>query len=914
MRVRAAATGVGRASSCSTVLPSLVLGVEGLARYAIMAFPMSFAAADVLATRRRWPARRRTSAPPAWRMVVLALMINVPVVAAVTRVGMTRSGTHRVLRLAMTTASTSSAAPRPAVDLVGARCVVTGGLGFIGSNVVHRLVGGRRVGRRRRRARAGARRRPRQPGRPGPGDVEVLVADIGDARRRRRRRATPTSCSTSPGRSATWRRCSEPLRDLDLNVRSHLAFLETVRRVAPAATVVQTSTRQVYGRPQYLPVDEEHPTAAGRRQRHRQAGVRAVPPPLRRGATTCAVVVLRLTNVYGPRQHLEREGLGFLPVFVRQALLGEDIVLFGDGTQRRDCVHVDDVVEALLLAGDHAGGGGRDLQPRAPGLADAAPRSPRSRSRPPAGAAAVRCVPWPDELLTHRHRQLPGRLRQGQAGPRVVAAHLLRRRHRATRSATTSTARGPRRRPDAAPPSLRASAFARRHRARPRVRHRAARRRAGGARARARAGAARRPRRPATHVVGVASGAAALQLALAALGVGPGDEVIVPGLHRRADRVGRVRASAPRRCPSTSIRRRRRSTRTPSPRPLHRARPGPIVVVHLYGRPATVEPFVALGVPVIEDAAQAHGALAGVTGAAAIYSFYPTKNVGGIGDGGAVVTADAELAATVRRLRVHGMTEQYVHVDISQNHPHERARGGVAARCSCPHLARRQPSPGRRSPAATARPAPSLRWHADHPDHVVPPVRAARVDDRDAVRAALADRGVATGVHYPLAIDRAAGVPAPHHGALPAGRGVGGRVRLAPLLPGAHRRRGRPRRRRRWRTSARDPPQPGGRRRSRRSSPATTTSWPSPRWSATSTRVLVDSVERLRDHRRRRRLDRRLASPCSSASPTRSPSCASCVHEAEPRLRRGAACRASPRRPRSGSSTPTATPSTTPRS
>ena len=70
--------------------------------------------------------------------------------------------------------------------------------------------------------------------------------------------------------------------------------------------------------------------------------------------------MLRLTNVYGPRQHLEREGLGFLPVFVRQALLGEEIVLFGDGTQRRDCVHVDDVVEALLLAAVDAGGGRRD--------------------------------------------------------------------------------------------------------------------------------------------------------------------------------------------------------------------------------------------------------------------------------------------------------------------------------------------------------------------------------------------------------------------------------------------------------------------------------------------------------------------------------------------------------------------------
>ncbi len=141
----------------------------------------------------------------------------------------------------------------------------------------------------------------------------------------------------------------QPMRDLDLNVRSHLAFLESVRAVAPTARIVLTSTRQVYGRPRYLPVDEDHPTQPldvngidklACEQLHllygRQHGL--------------GVVVLRLTNVYGPRQHLERDGLGFLPVFVRHALLGEEIVLFGDGSQRRDCVHVDDVVEALVLA------------------------------------------------------------------------------------------------------------------------------------------------------------------------------------------------------------------------------------------------------------------------------------------------------------------------------------------------------------------------------------------------------------------------------------------------------------------------------------------------------------------------------------------------------------------------------------
>ena len=108
----------------------------------------------------------------------------------------------------------------------------------------------------------------------------------------------------------------DPLRDLDLNVRSHLLFLETVRRVAPNTTIVQTSTRQVYGRPLYLPVDERHPT--------NPVDVNGVDKLaceqlhlVYSNVHGLHATSLRLTNVYGPQQHLERDGLGFLPVFVR---------------------------------------------------------------------------------------------------------------------------------------------------------------------------------------------------------------------------------------------------------------------------------------------------------------------------------------------------------------------------------------------------------------------------------------------------------------------------------------------------------------------------------------------------------------------------------------------------------------------
>jgi UDP-glucose 4-epimerase len=141
----------------------------------------------------------------------------------------------------------------------------------------------------------------------------------------------------------------DPLRDLHLNAVTHAAFLEMLRRANPTVRVVHTSTRQVYGRPLRSPVDEQHPTSpmdvngvsklAGE-QLHL----------VYHTAYDMPTTSLRLTNVYGPRQRLSSDELGFLPVFIRKALLGEEISIFGDGTQRRDCVYVDDVVEALLAA------------------------------------------------------------------------------------------------------------------------------------------------------------------------------------------------------------------------------------------------------------------------------------------------------------------------------------------------------------------------------------------------------------------------------------------------------------------------------------------------------------------------------------------------------------------------------------
>ncbi len=244
---------------------------------------------------------------------------------------------------------TTGAGPLAAMagHLDGRRCLVTGGLGFIGSNltIALRAAGAEVVVVDRLVPQHGGDRRNLA----GTDGVDVVVADIGDADRVRPVLAGVDLVFNVAGQVSHLESMTDPLRDLDLNARSHLAFLELLRQHRPDAVVVHTSTRQVYGRPRYLPVDEDHPThpvdvngidkLAGEQFHLVYAAVHGL-----------RCTALRLTNVYGPRQCLARDGLGFLPVFVRRALRDQTISIFGDGDQRRDCLHVDDVVRALVTA------------------------------------------------------------------------------------------------------------------------------------------------------------------------------------------------------------------------------------------------------------------------------------------------------------------------------------------------------------------------------------------------------------------------------------------------------------------------------------------------------------------------------------------------------------------------------------
>ncbi|HEY5423878.1 MAG TPA: NAD-dependent epimerase/dehydratase family protein [Ilumatobacteraceae bacterium] len=234
---------------------------------------------------------------------------------------------------------------QPGHALSSTTCVVTGGLGFIGSNLAHALVGSGaevRVVDALVDDHGGDRRNV------GDIDVEIVEAEIGDDIVAEAV-ADADVVFNLAGQVSHLASMRDPLRDLHFNALTHAAFLETLRRVNPTARIVHTSTRQVYGRPLQSPVDELHPT--------RPVDVNGVAKlageqlhlvyHTAHGMNTTS---LRLTNVFGPRQRLSSDQLGFLPVFIRKAMLGEEILIFGDGLQRRDCVFVDDVVDALLAS------------------------------------------------------------------------------------------------------------------------------------------------------------------------------------------------------------------------------------------------------------------------------------------------------------------------------------------------------------------------------------------------------------------------------------------------------------------------------------------------------------------------------------------------------------------------------------
>ncbi len=235
----------------------------------------------------------------------------------------------------------------------GKSVLVTGGLGFIGSNLAHALV------------ERGADVTLLDSMLPAYGatlaNVEAIrdrlkinFSDVRDGHSLRYLVRDQALVFSLAGQISHVESMLDPMTDLEINCASQLSLLECCREGNPGAKIVFASTRQLYGRPQYLPVDEVHPLVpVDVNGINKLAAERYY--SLYHEVHGLATVSLRLTNTYGPRMEISNDRKGFIGVFVRKALAGEKIRIYGTGEQRRDFNYVDDVVEALLLAGERPG-------------------------------------------------------------------------------------------------------------------------------------------------------------------------------------------------------------------------------------------------------------------------------------------------------------------------------------------------------------------------------------------------------------------------------------------------------------------------------------------------------------------------------------------------------------------------------
>jgi UDP-glucose 4-epimerase len=229
--------------------------------------------------------------------------------------------------------------------------LITGGLGFIGSNLARRL------------ADLGARVTvvdsliPEYGGKlfnlTGFEDrIKINIADVRDEYSMDYLVRDQAFIFNLAGQVSHLDSMQNPYTDLEINCRSQLSILEACRKHNPTVRLVYSGTRQIYGKPRYLPVDENHPVdpvdvngvnkVAGEWYHlvyHRAYGLR----------TTS----LRLTNTYGPRMRVVDARQTFLGLWLRRLIEGEEILVYGDGEQKRDFNYVDDVVDALLLTAAH---------------------------------------------------------------------------------------------------------------------------------------------------------------------------------------------------------------------------------------------------------------------------------------------------------------------------------------------------------------------------------------------------------------------------------------------------------------------------------------------------------------------------------------------------------------------------------
>ena len=516
------------------------------------------------------------------------------------------------------------------------------------------------------------------------------------------------------------------------------------------------------------------------------------------GVRACS---LRLTNVYGPRQLISHNRQGFIGWFIRLAIEDRTIQIYGDGSQLRDFVYVDDAADAFLRAGASDACNGEVFN---------------------VGG---------DEPISHRDLTTL-LIEVAGVGPRATTSSGRRTRRRSTSAASTPTRRSSRTRPAGRRPCRcadglrRTIAFYREHLDRyvgARRRSRRARERATGFRScrscpgedaadvrRAidrvidrgwfvlgpeveRVRSRSSPPRPARPTRSASAPAPTrIALILRALGIGAGDEVITSPLSaaytRARDHDGRRAAG---------VRRHRSERADDRSRPDRGARSGRARARSCRCTSTDSRPTWRRS-SAIADAAQPRdrrgllpgasgdvgGRPVGTIGVAGAFSFYPTKNLGALGDGGAVVTNDAALADRVKRLRNGGQTDRYHHRSRASTRGSTTCRRRSCAR-GCRGCrgwtarrralaARYRRAPGRRAGRAACRSA--IAGHVYH-------LFVVRTPERDALQAHLAASGIETLIHYPVPIPRQPALAAQNPAECPVAARVCGEILSLPLHP-----------------------------------------------------------------------------------------------------------------------------------
>jgi dTDP-4-amino-4,6-dideoxygalactose transaminase len=292
------------------------------------------------------------------------------------------------------------------------------------------------------------------------------------------------------------------------------------------------------------------------------------------------------------------------------------------------------------------------------------------------------------------------------------------------------------------------------------------------------------------HCVGVASGTAALTLMLQAGGIGPGDEVIVPAHTFLATALAAVHVGASPVC--VDVDRGTGLIDVDAVRAAIGPRTAAIIAVHLYGQICRMDELHSLaaqaGLAVFEDAAQAHGATyrrrrAGSLGRASAFSFYPSKNLGALGDAGAICTNDAQLADTARSLRDLGRRNRD-HILAGYNERLDTLQAAFLT-VKLDRLDGWNEQRRRHAAAYRERLDGGLELPAEEPDgSAVYHLFAVRSEDRDALAGALRSRGIATGIHYPRSLPDQPALPMLHGTDAPVARDWAARELSLPMFPG----------------------------------------------------------------------------------------------------------------------------------